>query len=58
MARQVYGSAGGSTIVALSLKLIEADCDARYFAEMDQVSPIHSIETILRVKEMASTLEQ
>ena len=28
------------------------------FAKMDQVSPIHSILTILRVKEMVSTLEQ
>jgi hypothetical protein len=27
VAWQVYGSAGGSTIVALFLKLIEADCD-------------------------------
>jgi hypothetical protein len=43
VARQVSGSAGGSTIVALFLKVIEPDCDARDFAEMDLVSPIHSI---------------
>ena len=54
--RKIYGSAGGSMIIALFLKLIEADYDET--AEMDQVSPIHSIKTILWVKEMASTLKQ
>ena len=61
VANQVHHRAGGSTIITLFLKQIEANCDwlsSQKFTEKDQVSPIHSILTILRVEEMASTLKQ
>ena len=61
VARQVHRSAGGSMISLCFwswLKPTVTGYQARYFAKMDQVSPIHSIFIIIRVKEMASILEQ
>ena len=47
MARKVHRNDGGSNIVALFLKLTTVmGHQARNFAEMDQVSPIHGILTV------------
>ena len=59
--RQVYGNSGLSTIVALFLKLIEADCDGLSRQKFCWHGPGESdlwYLDYLRVKEMVSTLEQ